>query len=139
MGHGAFPMTIDFRNINTIWASIFTETLKRLGLTCVVICPGSRSTPLAVAFAQQLPHIEAISILDERAAAFFALGVAKATGRPTAVVCTSGTASANFYPAVIEASYSRVPLLLFTADRPLGGEGAFRSVPNCIFWKSAGS
>ncbi len=111
-------MTIDFRNINTVWASIFTETLKRLGLTCVVICPGSRSTPLAVAFAQQLPHIEAISILDERAAAFFALGVAKATGRPTAVVCTSGTASANFYPAVIEASYSRVPLLLFTADRP---------------------
>ena len=118
MGHGAFLMTIDFRNINTVWASIFTETLKRLGLTCVVICPGSRSTPLAVAFAQQLPHIEAISILDERAAGFFALGVAKATGRPTAVVCTSGTASANFYPAVIEASYSRVPLLLFTADRP---------------------
>ncbi len=111
-------MNIDFRNINTVWASIFTETLKRLGLTCVVICPGSRSTPLAVAFAQQLPRIEAISILDERAAAFFALGVAKATGRPTAVVCTSGTASANFYPAVIEASYSRVPLLLFTADRP---------------------
>ena len=116
--HSPFLMTIDFRNINTVWASIFTETLKRLGLTCVVICPGSRSTPLAVAFAQQLPHIEAISILDERAAAFFALGVAKATGRPTAVVCTSGTASANFYPAVIEASYSRVPLLLFTADRP---------------------
>jgi len=111
-------MTIDFRNINTVWASIFAETLKRLGLTCAVICPGSRSTPLAVAFAKLIPHIEAISILDERSAAFFALGVAKATGRPTAVICSSGTAGANFYPAVIEAKESRVPLLLFTADRP---------------------
>ncbi|WP_017318750.1 2-succinyl-5-enolpyruvyl-6-hydroxy-3-cyclohexene-1-carboxylic-acid synthase [Mastigocladopsis repens] len=111
-------MAIDFRNINTVWASIAAETLKRLGLTCVVICPGSRSTPLAVAFAQQSPDIKAISILDERSAAFFALGQAKATGRPTVVVCTSGTAGANFYPAVIEAKESRVPLLLLTADRP---------------------
>jgi len=111
-------MTIDFRNINTVWASIAAETLKRLGLTCVVICPGSRSTPLAVAFAQQSPDIQAISILDERSAAFFALGQAKATGRPTVVVCTSGTAGANFYPAVIEAKESRIPLLLFTTDRP---------------------
>ncbi len=111
-------MTIDFRNINTVWASIAAETLKRLGLTCVVICPGSRSTPLAVAFAQQSPDIQAISILDERSAAFFALGQAKATGRPTVVICTSGTAGANFYPAVIEAKESRIPLLLFTTDRP---------------------
>jgi 2-succinyl-5-enolpyruvyl-6-hydroxy-3-cyclohexene-1-carboxylate synthase len=111
-------MAIDFRNINTVWASIAAETLKRLGLTYVVICPGSRSTPLAVAFAQQSPHIKAISILDERSAAFFALGQAKATGLPTVVVCTSGTAGANFYPAVIEARESRVPLLLMTADRP---------------------
>lgn len=84
------------KNINQLWAYIFTETLKRLGLGCVVICPGSRSTPLAIAFAQQAPDIEAISILDERSAAFFALGVAKATGRPVAIVCTSGTAGANF-------------------------------------------
>ncbi|MBW4628371.1 MAG: 2-succinyl-5-enolpyruvyl-6-hydroxy-3-cyclohexene-1-carboxylic-acid synthase [Brasilonema octagenarum HA4186-MV1] len=111
-------MVIDFRNINTVWASIAAQTLKRLGLTCVVICPGSRSTSLAVAFAQQSPDIEAISILDERSAAFFALGQAKATGRPTVVICTSGTAGANFYPAVIEAKESRVPLLLFTTDRP---------------------
>lgn len=111
-------MAINFSNINTVWASIFAETLRRLGLTCAVICPGSRSTPLAVAFAQQLPHIKVIPILDERSAAFFALGVAKATGRPTAVVCTSGTAGANFYPAVIEAKESCVPLLLCTADRP---------------------
>ncbi|WP_414579139.1 2-succinyl-5-enolpyruvyl-6-hydroxy-3-cyclohexene-1-carboxylic-acid synthase [Anabaena sp. CCY 9402-a] len=106
------------KNINQLWAYIFTETLKRLGLTCAVICPGSRSTPLAVAFAQQVPEIEAISILDERSAAFFALGVAKATGRPVAIVCTSGTAGANFYPAVIEAKESRVPLLILTTDRP---------------------
>lgn len=105
-------------NINQLWAYIFTETLKRLGLTCAIICPGSRSTPLAVAFAQQSPDIEAISILDERSAAFFALGVAKATSRPVAVVCTSGTAGANFYPAVIEAQESRVPLLILTTDRP---------------------
>ncbi|MEH2323230.1 MAG: 2-succinyl-5-enolpyruvyl-6-hydroxy-3-cyclohexene-1-carboxylic-acid synthase [Nostoc sp.] len=108
----------DFRNVNQVWAYILTETLKRLGLTCAIICPGSRSTPLAIAFAQQAPEIEAISILDERSAAFFALGQAKATGRPVVLVCTSGTAGANFYSAVIEASYSRIPLLLLTTDRP---------------------
>ncbi|MEH2225787.1 2-succinyl-5-enolpyruvyl-6-hydroxy-3-cyclohexene-1-carboxylic-acid synthase [Nostoc sp.] len=111
-------MPIAYRNVNQLWAYILTETLKRLGLTCAIICPGSRSTPLAIAFAQQAPEIEAISILDERSAAFFALGQAKATGRPVVIVCTSGTAGANFYSAVIEASYSRVPLLILTTDRP---------------------
>lgn len=111
-------MPLTFKNVNQLWAYILTETLKRLGLTCAVICPGSRSTPLTVAFAQQVPDIEAISILDERSAAFFALGQAKATGRPVVLVCTSGTAGANFYPAVIEARESRVPLLILTADRP---------------------
>ncbi|MDF5736146.1 MULTISPECIES: 2-succinyl-5-enolpyruvyl-6-hydroxy-3-cyclohexene-1-carboxylic-acid synthase [unclassified Nostoc] len=111
-------MPTAFKNINQLWAYILTETLKRLGLTCVIICPGSRSTPLAVAFAEQIPEIEAISILDERSAAFFALGQAQATGRPVVLLCTSGTAGANFYSAVIEASYSRVPLLVLTTDRP---------------------
>ncbi|MEH2161588.1 MAG: 2-succinyl-5-enolpyruvyl-6-hydroxy-3-cyclohexene-1-carboxylic-acid synthase [Nostoc sp.] len=111
-------MPIAFRNVNQLWAYILTETLKRLGLTCAIICPGSRSTPLAVAFAQQVPEIEAISILDERSAAFFALGQAQATGRAVVLVCTSGTAGSNFYSAVIEASYSRVPLLILTTDRP---------------------
>ena len=110
-------MPIDFRNINTVWASILTETLQRLGLTTAVICPGSRSAPLAVAFAQQ-NQIESIPVLDERSAAFLALGMAKATQRPVVLVCTSGTAGANFYPAVIEARESRVPLLILTADRP---------------------
>lgn len=107
---------IDFRNINSVWSSILTETLRRLGLTTAVICPGSRSTPLAIAFAQST--IDAIPLLDERSAAFFALGIARQTRRPVALVCTSGTAAANFYPAIIEAQESRVPLLVFTADRP---------------------
>lgn len=110
-------MPLDFRNTNTLWSSIIAETLKRLGLTTAIICPGSRSAPLTVAFAQH-PEIEAIPILDERSAAFFALGVAKRSHVPAALVCTSGTAGANFYPAVIEASESQVPLLVLTADRP---------------------
>ncbi len=110
-------MPIDFRNTNTVWSSILVETLQRLGLTSAVICPGSRSTPLAVAFAQN-NQIDAIPVLDERSAAFFALGIARATKHPVALVCTSGTAGANFYPAVIEARESRVPLLVLTADRP---------------------
>ena len=108
---------IDFRNTNSSFASILTETLKRLGLTTAVICPGSRSTPLALAFAQ-LDGVEAIPVLDERSASFFALGLARQLGRPVVLVCTSGTAAANFYPAVIEARESRVPLLVLTADRP---------------------
>ncbi|HEY9636566.1 MAG TPA: 2-succinyl-5-enolpyruvyl-6-hydroxy-3-cyclohexene-1-carboxylic-acid synthase [Coleofasciculaceae cyanobacterium] len=110
-------MPIDFRNTNTVWASLLAETLKHLGLTTAVICPGSRSTPLAVAFTQQ-QQVEAIPVLDERSAGFFALGIAKASERPVVLVCTSGTAGANFYPAVIEARESRVPLLILTADRP---------------------
>ena len=86
-------------------------------MTAAIVCPGSRSTPLTVAFANH-PQIAAIPILDERSAAFFALGRAKKTGLPTALVCTSGTAGANFYPAVIEAKKSCVPLIILTADRP---------------------
>ena len=110
-------MTLDFRNLNTLWASILVETLYRCGLKYAIVCPGSRSAPLTIAFAQH-PHIEAIPVLDERSASFFALGLAKQTDRPVALVCTSGTAGANFYPAVIEARESRVPLLVLTADRP---------------------
>ncbi|MCY7385423.1 MAG: 2-succinyl-5-enolpyruvyl-6-hydroxy-3-cyclohexene-1-carboxylic-acid synthase, partial [Microcoleus sp. CAN_BIN18] len=108
---------IDFRNTNTLWASILAETLQRLGLTTAVICPGSRSAPLTIAFAQN-NQIETIPILDERSASFFALGIAKKSGLPTALICTSGTAAANFFPAIIEARESRIPLLIFTADRP---------------------
>ncbi|MEO0707225.1 MAG: 2-succinyl-5-enolpyruvyl-6-hydroxy-3-cyclohexene-1-carboxylic-acid synthase [Cyanobacteria bacterium J06649_5] len=110
-------MPLDFRNVNSLWASVAVETLARLGMTTAIVCPGSRSTPLTYAFAKH-PTVEALPILDERSASFFALGCAKRQHRPVALVCTSGTAGANFYPAVIEAYESGVPLLIFTADRP---------------------
>ncbi len=110
-------MPLNFRNINTLWSSLIVETLAQLGLENAVICPGSRSTPLTIALAQH-PTIKTIPVLDERSASFFALGIAKGSHKPTALVCTSGTAGANFYPAVIEAKYSYVPLIILTADRP---------------------
>lgn len=110
-------MTLDFRNVNMLWASIVAETLSRLGLEQVVICPGSRSAPLAIALAQH-PTLNTIPILDERSAGFFALGLAQQSKQAVALLCSSGTAGANVYPAVIEAHESRVPLLVLTADRP---------------------
>ncbi len=110
-------MPLDFRNVNSLWASVAAETLARLGLQTVIVCPGSRSTPLTFAFANH-PDIEALPVLDERSAAFFALGCAKRQHLPVALLCTSGTAGANFYPAIIEAYESNIPLLVFTADRP---------------------
>lgn len=104
-------------NRNTLWAQTFVDELARSGLQAVCIAPGSRSTPLTIAFAAE-PRIRLYSHLDERSAAFFALGLALAGQKPVALVCTSGTAAANFYPAVIEAHQARVPLLLLTADRP---------------------
>jgi 2-succinyl-5-enolpyruvyl-6-hydroxy-3-cyclohexene-1-carboxylate synthase len=110
-------MPLDPRNRNSLWASVLVETLARAGVHTAVVSPGSRSTPLTMAFAAH-PEIEAIPVLDERSAAFFALGLAKQTLRPVALVCTSGTAGANYFPAVIEARESGVPLLVLTADRP---------------------
>ena len=108
---------LDFRNTNSLWCSAVVETLARLGLRHAILCPGSRSTPLTFAFARH-PDIEAIPVLDERSAAFFALGLARQHHRPTALLCTSGTAAASFLPAIIEAHESGVPLLVLTADRP---------------------
>ncbi|HVU18944.1 MAG TPA: 2-succinyl-5-enolpyruvyl-6-hydroxy-3-cyclohexene-1-carboxylic-acid synthase [Candidatus Didemnitutus sp.] len=111
------PHELDFRNVNSLWASVLVETLVQLGVRRVVISPGSRSAPLTFAFARH-PRIEAIPVLDERSAGFLALGLAKQRLRPVALVCTSGTAAANYLPAVVEAHESGVPLLIFTADRP---------------------
>lgn len=104
-------------NLNYAWAFALVEHCISLGVTQAVLCPGSRNTPLIVAFAEH-PKVEALSALDERSAAFFALGLAKRSRQPVALVCTSGTAVANFYPAVMEAFMAHVPLLVFTADRP---------------------
>ncbi|WP_117169026.1 2-succinyl-5-enolpyruvyl-6-hydroxy-3-cyclohexene-1-carboxylic-acid synthase [Paraliobacillus sediminis] len=101
----------------TRYVTRFVDELYQNGLRDVVISPGSRSTPLALSFAA-FPSIKHWVNMDERSAAFFALGIAKQTKRPVALVCTSGTAAANYYPAIIEAFYSRVPLLVLTADRP---------------------
>lgn len=104
-------------NRNTLWARVFVDELVRAGLQEVCVAPGSRSTPLVLAISDR-PELRAFVHLDERSAAFFALGVGRGTGRPCAVVTTSGTAAANLLPAVVEADQGEVPLLVLTADRP---------------------
>jgi len=104
-------------NRNTLWARVLVEELAAAGVRTAVLAPGSRSTPLTAAFAAH-EGIEALSLLDERSAGFFALGRSKRTGEPTAIVTTSGTATANLHPAVLEADAARVPLVVLTADRP---------------------
>ena len=103
--------------LNTLWGRLLVEELARCGVTFVCISPGSRSTPLTAAVAGS-GRIESAIWLDERGAAFHALGRARATGRPAALICTSGTAVANYLPAVVEASQDGVPLVVVTADRP---------------------
>jgi 2-succinyl-5-enolpyruvyl-6-hydroxy-3-cyclohexene-1-carboxylate synthase len=103
--------------VNQTFAVTFVEELARCGLRDVCIAPGSRSAPLAMAFARN-PAVRVWMHLDERCAGFFALGIAKSGGRTVAVLCTSGTAAAELHPAVIEAHHSFTPLLVLTADRP---------------------
>ncbi len=108
----------EMRPANTaLFLSAFFDEMRRCGLRDVVVSPGSRSTPLSmVAYAAPLNlYVD----VDERGAAFFALGLAKASGRPVAIIATSGTAVANYLPAVMEAQSSRVPLVVLTGDRPL--------------------
>ena len=119
-------------NPSTAFGTVFADELVRCGLREVVVAPGSRSTPMAMAF-HELDRTGRVRLhvrIDERSAAFTALGLAKASRRPAAVLCTSGTAAANFHPAVIEADESAVPLLVLTADRPpeLRGTGASQTI-----------
>ncbi|WP_316252496.1 2-succinyl-5-enolpyruvyl-6-hydroxy-3-cyclohexene-1-carboxylic-acid synthase [Bacillus aquiflavi] len=101
----------------TAYTAAFVAELVKAGVEDVIISPGSRSTPLAMMMAEH-PDLKIRIHVDERSAAFFALGIAKASEKPTVLLCTSGTAAANYYPAVIEAKYARVPLIVLTADRP---------------------
>ena len=104
-------------NRNTLWARAFVDELVAAGVSAVCVTPGSRSAPLTVAAAAN-DDFRVFSHLDERSSAFFALGRARRTGEVTPLVCTSGTAAANYHPAVMEADQARVPLLALTADRP---------------------
>ena len=104
-------------SVSTACARTLVDELARAGLRLAVLAPGSRSAPLALALADD-ERIALHVMLDERSAAFFALGAAKSSGLPTLVLCTSGTAAAHFHPAVLEADHSRVPLIVCTADRP---------------------
>lgn len=115
--------------LNQRWAATIAGTLAACGVKHVVIAPGSRSTPLALAFADRA-DLHCWSCLDERSAAFFALGLSKGTQTPAAVVCTSGTAGAHFLPALIEAREGGTPLIAITADRPheLHGFGAPQTI-----------
>lgn len=129
---------MDPTNSNTALASAFVEELARGGLQHAVISPGSRSTPLAVALWRQ-PEIEVSVIVDERSAAFFALGAAQATGVPVAMLCTSGTAAANYHPAICEADESALPLIALSADRPpeLRGIGAGQTIDQVKLYGSS--
>jgi len=103
-------------NVNTLWARVMVDEFARSGLKAVVISPGSRSAPLVFQFSEH-PTIEDYSVIDERSAGFFALGLARSLRAPVALLCTSGTAAANYYPAICEADRAGVPLLVLTADR----------------------
>jgi len=108
-------------NLNLFWAELIVEELVRNGIDYFCISPGSRSSALTIAVAR---HEKAKSLIsyDERGSVFHALGFARATNRPAVVITTSGTASANLYPGVVEASLDHIPLIILTADRPPGSK-----------------
>jgi len=126
--------------INRTFAPVqaLVDELSRCGMRHAVTSPGSRNAPIALTLAAD-ERIDAVSVIDERAAGFVALGMAKASGRPVAVTCTSGTAAANLLPAVVEAYEARVPLIVLTADRPpeLRDVGAGQAIDQLKLFGSA--
>ncbi|MHB1686893.1 MAG: 2-succinyl-5-enolpyruvyl-6-hydroxy-3-cyclohexene-1-carboxylic-acid synthase [Ignavibacteriaceae bacterium] len=124
-------------NRNILWAETFVRELVSCGVKYASLSPGSRNTPLTLAFAGN-KKIKSFVHIDERSSGFFALGLAKATNTPVAVVCTSGTATAELYPAIIEAYQQRVPLIVCTADRPpeLRGRGANQTINQNNLYKN---
>ncbi len=119
----------DSANLNYLWANLIIEELVRCGVTCFCIAPGSRSAPLTVAAAQH-SKTETVIHFDERGLGFYALGRVSATKQPVALICSSGTAAANFLPAIIETSKKKLPLIVLTADRPpeLRHTGALQTI-----------
>ena len=108
---------MDHQESLTAYIAAIVSELIFTGVTDVVVSPGSRSTPMAMIMAEH-PDLNVHIHVDERSAAFFALGIAKSLNKPVAILCTSGTAAANYFPAIVEARYARVPLIVLTADRP---------------------
>lgn len=131
-------MSDDQKILPHLLLAAFAQELARCGVEVIATSPGSRNTPLLYALNGQ-PELRCFPHIDERVAAFFALGAAKATGKPAAVVCTSGTAAANLHPAVLEADQAGVPLLVLTADRPaeLREAGAGQTVDQLKLYGSA--
>jgi 2-succinyl-5-enolpyruvyl-6-hydroxy-3-cyclohexene-1-carboxylate synthase len=125
------------KNLNYEWSSIIVDELIANGVDFFCISPGSRSTSLVTALAYNKPAKKTL-ILDERSAAFHALGYAKATNKPAVLICTSGTALANYYPAIIEASHSNIPLLIISSDRPpeLQDTGANQTINQSHFYSN---
>ena len=119
------PSSEAISTANAAAGALLVDWSRHHGVQNAVVSPGSRNTPIALAFWQS-DAVNTEVVLDERSAGFYALGMARASQRPVALVCTSGSALANYFPAVVEAYSSRVPLFLFTADRPaeLQGRGA---------------
>lgn len=116
-------------NLNSLWCNTFTDQVSKTGIRNVCISPGSRSTPLTLSFSLN-KKFSIYPIVDERSSGFFALGLARSTNAPVVLVTTSGTAVAELYPAIIEAFYQRVPLIICTADRPpyLRNRGANQTI-----------
>ncbi|MFM7271423.1 MAG: 2-succinyl-5-enolpyruvyl-6-hydroxy-3-cyclohexene-1-carboxylic-acid synthase [Actinomycetes bacterium] len=131
-------MSDDARDATTAFARTLVDEWVRGGLTDAVVAPGSRSAPLALALAAD-PRVRVHVHLDERSAGFVALGLGRATGRPAVVLCTSGSASANLHPAVVEAFHGGVPLIVATADRPpeVRGTGAAQTIDQVDLYGTA--
>ncbi len=124
-------------NLNSLWCNSFAEQVSRFGVRDVCISPGSRSTPLTLAFSLN-KKFRIYPIVDERSSGFFALGLAKSSNSPVVIITTSGTAVAELYPAIIEAFFQRIPLIVCTADRPpyLRNRGANQTINQDNIYKN---